>query len=146
MARRRLSKKRFSMGRNGQTVKRNAKLGRSMKDKIFLQGLEIYCLIGIFDWERKIKQKVTIDLEFPANIRKAARRDSIRHTIDYKRIAKRSIEFVSKSRFHLIETLAEKLAAILLKEFSLKSVKLRISKPGAIRGAKNVGVEILRNK
>ena len=117
-----------------------------MKDKIFLHGLEARCLIGIFKWERKIKQKVLVDLEFPTDARKAARSDQIRNATDYKRIAKRTLDFVSKSKFYLIETLAEKLASCLLKEFRLKAIRISISKPGAIRGAKNVGVEIFRQR
>ncbi len=117
-----------------------------MPDKIFLEQLEVKCLIGIFDWERRIKQKITIDLEFPADIRKAARRDRIEDTVNYKKIAKETISFVSSSRFFLIETLAERLAQNLLKKFSLTEIRLRLSKPGAIRGAKNVGIEILRRR
>ncbi len=118
----------------------------AMQDKIFLQGLETKCLIGIFDWERKIRQKIVIDLEFPANIRKAAKKDRIQDTVDYKKIAKTTLAFVSKSRFYLIETLAEKLAQKLLKDFSLTHIKVRISKPGAIRYSRNVGIEISRKK
>ncbi|MDD5218182.1 MAG: dihydroneopterin aldolase [Candidatus Omnitrophica bacterium] len=127
-------------------VKKNARLF-AMPDKIFIQGLETKCLIGVFDWERKIRQKVVIDLEFPANVRKAAVRDALEDAIDYKRIAKCALAFVSKSRFRLIETLAEKLALMLLKGFpALKQIRIRISKPGAIRGSKNVGVEIRRRR
>jgi dihydroneopterin aldolase len=115
-----------------------------MPDKIFLQALEVECIIGIFDWERKTPQKILIDLEFPANIRRAAKTDHIKDTIDYKSIAKRILAYVSKSSFQLIETLAEKLAELLLTEFRLRSVTLRISKPGAVRGSQNVGVEITR--
>ncbi len=117
-----------------------------MADKIFLQSLEVRCVIGIFDWERKIRQKVLIDLEIPANIRRAAGSDRIQDAIDYKRIAKHIIAFVSKSRFKLIETLAEKLARSILADFPVSEIKLRVSKPGAIRGAKNVGVEITRQR
>ena len=117
-----------------------------MQDKIFLQGLEARCRIGIFDWERKIRQKVVIDLEFPADTRKAARRDRVEDTVDYKRIAKHALAYVGKSRFGLIETLAEKLARSILEEFPVPALKLRVSKPGAIRGARNVGVEILRRR
>ncbi len=117
-----------------------------MRDKIFLHGLEVRCVIGIFGWERKIRQKVTIDLEFPAGIRKAAKTDRIEQASDYKKIAKHTIAFVEKSRFRLIETLAEKLAGSLLQEFSLPEITVRLSKPGAIRGAENVGVEILRRR
>ena len=117
-----------------------------MTDKIFIQALKVECIIGIFDWERKTPQRILIDLEFPADIRRAAATDHIDDTVDYKRIAKRMLEYVSKSSFQLIETLAEKLAALLLAEFGLRSVTLRVSKPGAVRGSKNVGVEITRHK
>lgn len=117
-----------------------------MPDKIFIEGLEIKCKIGIFDWERKVLQKIILDLEFPADIAKAARRDRIEDTIDYKKIAKFSLQFVEKSQFFLIETLAERLAQILLKTFRLKEIKVRVSKPGALRFSKNVGIEIIRRR
>lgn len=117
-----------------------------MSDKIFIESLETKCRIGIFDWERKILQKITVDMEFPADIRKAARRDRIEDTVDYKSIAKFTLKFVSESEFFLIETLTERLAAELLKKFSLKEIKLRISKPGALRNSKNVGIEIVRKR
>jgi len=117
-----------------------------MQDKIFIQDLEVRCIVGIFDWERKVRQKILIDLEFPANIKKAAIHDHIQDTIDYKKISKRVIDFVAKSRFFLIETLAETLAQLLLKEFKLAQIKLRVSKPGALRGSRNVGLEIIRTR
>lgn len=117
-----------------------------MADKIFIEALEVPCKIGIFDWERKIKQTVSLDLEFPGDIRKAAKRDNIKDTVDYKSIAKETIAFVSGSEFFLIETLAEKLAARLLSKFKLRKIRIRLSKPGAIRGAKNVGIEIVRKR
>lgn len=119
---------------------------KDQNDKIFLEGLEVRCKIGIFDWERKIRQKIVLDLEFPANIRRAAQRDDVRDTVDYKMIAKFVIAFVSKSEFFLIETLAERLAASLLKNFGMKRLTLRVSKPGAVRHSKNVGVQITRGK
>lgn len=115
-----------------------------MNDKIFLERLEVPCIIGIFDWERKIKQTVWIDLEMPVDARKAAAADSIDATLDYKGIAKRTVHFVSRSSFQLIETLADKLAELLLKEFKLREIRLRVSKPGAVRGSRNVGIEIYR--
>lgn len=119
---------------------------RAMEDTIFIKDLEVKCLIGIFDWERKKKQKVRINLAFPSNIQKAARRDRIEDATDYKAIAKHTIRFVSESRYFLVETLAEKLAQSLLSKFSLPEVKLTISKPGAIRYAADVGIEITRFK
>lgn len=118
----------------------------SDKDSIVLTGLKISCIIGIFEWERRQKQDVLIDLKFPCDIRRASRRDHIRDTVDYKKIAKATIAFVEKSRFQLVETLAEKLAAYLLEGFGLDEVFLTLSKPGAIRGSKNVGIEIHRSR
>jgi dihydroneopterin aldolase len=117
-----------------------------MSDKIFLEDLEIRCIIGTLPRERRRKQKVVIDLEFPAPVREAARRDDLRKAVDYQKIAKRVTEFVSRSRFYLIETLADRLASLLLREFPLKSLLLRVSKPGAIRNAKNVGVRLERKR
>ena len=115
-----------------------------MADKIFIQGLEVRCIIGTLPRERKKKQPVVIDLEFSAPVKKAAKRDGLRDALNYKKIAERAAAFVSKSRFYLIETLAERLAQLLILEFKLKNVLLRIAKPNAIRNAKNVGVEIYR--
>lgn len=113
-------------------------------DSIILTGLKVRCIIGIFDWERRQKQDVMIDLRLPADVRMSSRRDDIRDAVDYKKIAKSVIAFVQKSRFQLIETLAEELARHLLDLFGLSEVSLRVSKPGAVRGSKNVGVEITR--
>jgi len=116
------------------------------KDSIVLTGLKISCIIGIFEWERKQKQDVVIDLRFPTPVRKAARKDDIQDAADYKKIAKATIAFVEKSRFQLIETLAERLAGHLLSQFKLSEIFLRVSKPGAVRGSQNVGVEITRKR
>ena len=116
-----------------------------MKDHIVLTGLRIKCIIGIFDWERKTKQDVVIDLKFPCNIRKAASNDNITDTMDYKKIAKTTIAFVEKSSYQLIETLAEKLADLLLRQFGLAEIELSVSKPGAVRGSQNVGIHIHRS-
>lgn len=115
-----------------------------MRDKIFLQGLEEFCVIGTLPRERVRKQKIIIDLEFPAPVKNAAKRDNLRDALNYKKIAEVTTEFVSKSRFYLIETLAERLAQALLREFKMKSVTLHVSKPNALRSTKNVGVEIRR--
>lgn len=117
-----------------------------MKDTLRLEGLETQCIIGIFDWERKIRQKVVIDLTFPADARRAAKKDRIEDTFDYKRLAKHTLAFVSESKFQLIETLAEKLAASLLKNFRLSEILIRVSKPGAVRNAKNISIEIFRKR
>lgn len=115
-----------------------------MDGKIFIEGLRINCIIGTLPRERRKKQRIIMDLEFPAPVRKPARRDDLRDTINYHRITKRIEAFVSQSRFYLIETLAERLARTLLREFKLKSLLLRVRKPSAIRNANSVGVEIRR--
>jgi len=114
------------------------------KDYITINGLKISCIIGIFDWERTRKQDVLLDLRFPCDNRKAARKDRIEDTVDYKKIAKTTIAFVEKSRFQLVETMSERLAEMLLERFALSEIFLSVSKPGAIRGSQNVGVQIHR--
>ena len=115
-------------------------------DKIFLDELKIDTIIGIWDWERKIRQTVIIDLEMSADIAKAAATDSVEDTLNYKSVAKRIQEFVANSSFQLVETLAERIAGIIRDEFDVAWVKVRVHKPGAIRGSKDVGVEIERGQ
>lgn len=113
-------------------------------DKIFLTDLRVETVIGIYDWERKIRQPVRIDLEMGADIRRAAASDAIEDTLDYKAVAKRLIAFVGESKFQLVETLAERIAAVVTEEFSVPWVRVRLSKPGAVRGSRDVGVDIIR--
>ena len=113
-------------------------------DIIFLRDLRIETVIGIYDWEREIKQTVVLDLEMATDIRKAAASDAIEDTLDYKSVAKRLISFVEESRFQLVETLAERCAAIVLDEFDVPWVRLTLNKQGAVRGARDVGVLIER--
>ena len=115
-------------------------------DIIFLQALEVETIIGIFDWERKIKQKVVFDIEMGADIKAAAATDHIDDTLDYKAVAKRIIQFVEDSQFQLVETLAEKVAGIVLDEFNVPWVKVTLNKVGAIRGARGVGIVIERGQ
>ncbi|MCB1625971.1 MAG: dihydroneopterin aldolase [Pseudomonadales bacterium] len=113
-------------------------------DRIFLHGLEIDCIIGFIDWERRIKQRVVIDVELPVDCRHAAASDSVEDTVDYKRVAKRLIAFVGESEFQLVETLAHRAALMILAEFAIGWVRFSINKPGAIRGSRDVGVVIER--
>jgi len=115
-------------------------------DTIFIRDLEVNATIGIFEWEKRIKQKVRIDLEMATDIAKAAASDAIEDTLDYKAISKRIIQFVADSSFELIETLIEKISEILLKEFSIPWLRLTISKPGAVRGSRDVGITIERGE
>ena len=103
-------------------------------------------MIGIFDWERDIRQAVSLDLEMDYDIRAAAKTDSIDDTLDYKAVAKRLIRYIERSEFQLVETLAERCAEIVLAEFPVERLKLKLSKPGAVRGSSAVGVIIERRK
>ena len=113
-------------------------------DTIFLRELQVQTIIGIYDWERETPQTVSIDLEMATNNRTAAASDRIEDALNYKSVAKRVIAFTGDSRFQLVETLAERIAAILLEEFRIPWAKVTVSKPGAIRGARDVGVCIER--
>ncbi|RPI14253.1 MAG: dihydroneopterin aldolase [Lysobacterales bacterium] len=113
-------------------------------DIIFLSGLTTECIIGIWDWERRVKQKVVIDLEMAADIRRAARTDHIDDTLDYKRVSKRLLQFVTESEFQLVETLTERIAEIVVTEFGVAWVRVRLNKQGALRGSRDVGILIER--
>jgi dihydroneopterin aldolase len=113
-------------------------------DKIFLKDLRVETVIGIWEWERRIKQTVSLDLELATDVQKAAASDSIDDALDYKGIAKRLVRAVEESEFRLVETLAETLARIVVTEFGVAWVKLSVSKPGAIEGSRDVGVVIER--
>jgi len=115
-------------------------------DKIFLRGLEVECIIGFIDWERRIKQKVLIDFELPVDCTRAAVDDDVADTLDYKSVSKRIIAFVEASEFKLVETMAERLATLVIAEFDVAWIRLRINKPGAIRGSRDVGVAIERHR
>lgn len=115
-------------------------------DTIFLKELTTETVIGIFDWEREVKQTVAIDLEMSVDIRRAARSDSIADTLNYKGVAKRVLAFIEQSRFQLVETLAEEIARLILREFDVEHVKLTLHKPGAIRHSKDVGIMIERRR
>jgi dihydroneopterin aldolase len=113
-------------------------------DTIFLNDLRVETVIGIFDWERKVRQTISIDLEMAADIRRAAATDAIEDTLNYKAVAKRLIDFVENSDFGLVETLAENVARIVVTEFDVPRVRVTLHKPGAVRGSKDVGVIIDR--
>jgi dihydroneopterin aldolase len=113
-------------------------------DIVFISDLRIDTLIGIYDWERRIRQTISLDLEMGADIRKAAATDAIEDTLNYKAVAKRLIDFVGNSEYQLVETLAEEIAAIVRNEFAVPWLKLTVHKPGAVRGSRDVGVVIER--
>ena len=115
-----------------------------MEDLIYIKDLRVETIIGIFGWEREVRQEVSIDLEMTFDCKRAAKTDAIEDTIDYKKITKGIIKFVEESKFQLQETLAEGIADLVKNEYKIDSLKLRVSKPGALRHAEDVGVIIHR--
>jgi dihydroneopterin aldolase len=115
-------------------------------DRIFLRGLTAECVIGFIDWERRVKQTVVVDLELPVDCRQAAVTDDVNDTVDYKKVSKRVLAFIEASEFMLVETLAQRLAMLILEEFAIEWIRLSINKPGAIRNSRDVGVAIERSR
>lgn len=115
-------------------------------DIVFIEDLRIETVIGIYDWERQIRQTVALDLEMAFDNRVPAATDLIADTLDYKRVSKRLIAFVGESRFELVETLAERCAELVMREFGVPWLRLRLAKPGAVKGARSVGVVLERGR
>jgi dihydroneopterin aldolase len=115
-------------------------------DIVFIKDLDIETVIGIYDWERKIRQTVRLNLEMSSDIARGAATDRIEDALDYKAVAKRLIAFVESSSFQLVETLGERCAEIVLNEFPVEWVRLELDKPGAVRGSKSVGIRIERGR
>ncbi|HEY8519394.1 MAG TPA: dihydroneopterin aldolase [Gammaproteobacteria bacterium] len=115
-------------------------------DKIFLKELKVQTVIGIWEWERRITQLVSLDLEMAADVKRAAATDRVDDALNYKDVAKRVIDLVAGSRFELLESLAEAVARLIVTEFGVPWVKVSAAKPGAIEGSREVGVVIERGR
>ena len=115
-------------------------------DIVYIRDLKIETVIGVNDWEREVRQTVSLDLEMATDIHAAAETDDIADTIDYKAVAKRLIDFVEGTDFQLVESIAERVSDIIREEFGVRWVRLRVSKPGAVTGAQDVGVVIERGE
>jgi 7,8-dihydroneopterin aldolase/epimerase/oxygenase len=115
-------------------------------DRIFLHGLTAECIIGFIDWERRVRQTVVLDIELPVDCRRASLTDEVADTLDYKKVAKRVLAFIETSEFKLVETLAHRVALLILQEFAVEWVRVSLNKPGAIRGSRDVGVVIERTR
>ena len=113
-------------------------------DIVYVRGLEVKTVIGVYDWEREIKQPVSVDLDMACDISKAADTDDHKYVLDYKIVCVRVTEFIEKSDLQLLEAMAEAIAALIRKEFHVPWVRVRVGKPAAITGAKEVGVLIER--
>ena len=115
-------------------------------DLIYIRELRIDAVVGIYEWEQRVRQTISIDLEMAADVRKAAVSDAIEDTLNYKAVAERITRCIEESRFKLIETLAERIAAILLNEFKIAWVEVVVGKPGAVQGSRDVRVIIARGE
>jgi dihydroneopterin aldolase len=115
-------------------------------DIVFLRGLRVNAVIGVYGWERQIRQTLSLDLELAADVAAAAASDDIADAVDYYAVSKRVTAFVEASEFRLIETLAERVAELVLSEFSVSWLRLTVAKPGAIRDCQAVGVSIERRR
>ena len=113
-------------------------------DIIFIRELRIDTVIGVYDWERQVRQTVVLDLEMATDITAAAGDDALEHTLDYAAISQRLVDFIGSSEFELVETMAEQVAALVLAEFQVPWLRLRLCKPGAVVRARDVGVLIER--
>mgnify|MGYP001399970875 FL=1 len=114
-------------------------------DRIFLSEMQIETTVGIWEGEKRIKQQVIIDIEMSADIKKAAATDQIEDTLNYKAVAKSVRKLVEESSFQLVETMAEKISELVIGEHNVSWVRVKVNKPGAIRGSKGVGIIIERD-
>lgn len=113
-------------------------------DIVYIKDLRVETVIGVYGWERQVRQTVVLDLEMACDVRAAAQSDDIADALDYKAVAKRVVAFTEENHFHLVETLAERLAETLRDEFRIPWLRLRVNKQGAVRGVRDVGVIIER--
>lgn len=123
---------------------RSFDIQRLSMDLVYIRELEVETVIGIYDWEREIRQRVNLDLDMGTDIRQAANTEDVDNTLNYKAVSDRLIEFIEQSEFQLVETMAEQIAEIVMTEFGVKWLRLRLGKPGAVPQAKDVGVIIER--
>ena len=115
-------------------------------DIVYLHGLSLDTLIGVWEWERKVKQKIVVDLDLGMDILPAAKSDTIDDTTNYQAVATRLVKLADESSFRLVEAFAEAIADVLLSEFSIAWVRIRVNKQGAMREARSVGVIIERGQ
>ena len=113
-------------------------------DKVFINNLQVETIIGIFSWEREVRQVVSVDLVMDFDNKKAAKSDDIEDALDYKKIGKRVSNYVERSKFKLVERLAEQIAKLVLKEFPVSNLTVSVTKPGALRGSESAGISITR--
>jgi dihydroneopterin aldolase len=115
-------------------------------DTVFIKDLRIETIIGVHPWERQMTQVVLLDLDLGTDVARAARDDDVADALDYEVVAKRVTAFVQEGKFQLIETLADRTAAMLIAEFGVMWLRVTVYKPGALSGAKSVGIRVERTR
>ncbi|MBJ6609598.1 MAG: dihydroneopterin aldolase [Candidatus Thiothrix moscowensis] len=113
-------------------------------DIVYVRDLRLDARIGIYEWEKRILQKIRIDLEMAWDNRPPAASDNIKDTLNYKTASKRVIELVAQDHYELVERLAETIASTLMAELQIPWIRVTVGKPGAVRGSSEVGVRIER--
>lgn len=113
---------------------------------LFIRELKVETIIGVYEWEKRVKQALIFDIEVAADLGKAIETDDLQYTLDYKAMADRLTEYAENNHFNLVEVLAERCAQILMKEFGARWLRLRIAKPGPLDNARDVGVVIERGE
>ena len=115
-----------------------------MSDLVFIRGLTLVTVIGVYDWEREIQQTLVLDIDLAWSIREAAVTDDVQKALDYAAVTERLERFAQESEYQLVESFAEEAANVLMQDFAVPWLKLRVAKPGAVKQADAVGVEIER--
>ena len=117
-----------------------------MEDRILISDLLVRCIIGVNDDERREKQDVVINVAMSTDLSKAGKSDRIEDAVDYRALKKRIVSLAENSQFHLVEALAEAVAEICLEHGAVSRVQVKVEKPTALRFARSVGVEIIRDR
>ncbi|AJR09971.1 dihydroneopterin aldolase [Photobacterium gaetbulicola] len=113
-------------------------------DSVFIEHLEVIATIGVYDWEQEIKQKLVLDLEMAHDNRPAAQSDDVAYALDYAAVSDAVTQHIQTGRFLLVERVAEEIANLIMTQFSVPWIKVRVTKPGAVANARGVGVVIER--
>ncbi|GKX56896.1 7,8-dihydroneopterin aldolase [Leminorella grimontii] len=113
-------------------------------DTVFIERLETFTTIGVYDWEQTITQRLVLDIEMGWDNKKAAASDDVADCLNYAEVSDAVVELIEGGRFALIERVAEEVAKLLMHRFSIPWVRIRLDKPGAVARAASVGVVIER--
>ncbi|EWS70898.1 dihydroneopterin aldolase [Vibrio vulnificus BAA87] len=115
-------------------------------DKVFIEQLEVITTIGVYDWEQQIKQKLVLDIEMAHDNRPAGKSDDVADALDYAQVSEAVLNHIESGRFLLVERVAEEVAELIMTQFSVPWIRIRLAKPGAVPQARAVGVVIERGQ